>query len=62
MFLFVEHRKQFEQRRKKHYNEFEVVRLYKKEIEAELHALEHEEEAMISDSNNQTNSVYVESC
>ncbi|CAF2661741.1 unnamed protein product [Rotaria sp. Silwood2] len=39
----LEHRKQFEQHRKQHYNEFEVVRLRKREIEAELHALEQEE-------------------
>jgi len=44
-----EHRKQFENHRKKHYNEFEVVRLHKKEIEAELRALE-EEEAVASGS------------
>lgn len=39
----LEHRKQFEKHRKEHYNEFEVVRLRKKEIEAELRALEDEE-------------------
>ncbi|CAF1003106.1 unnamed protein product [Rotaria sordida] len=39
----LEHRKQFEQHRKQHYNEFEVVRLRKREIEAELRALEQEE-------------------
>jgi len=41
--ILLEHRKQFENHRKKHYNEFEVVRLHKKEIEAELRALEQEE-------------------
>jgi len=41
----LEHRKQFENHRKQHYNEFEVVRLHKKEIEAELRALEQEEAA-----------------
>ena len=50
MFFFyykirLEHRKQFEDHRKQHYNEFEVVRLHKKEIEAELRALEQEEAA-----------------
>jgi len=40
----LEHRKQFENHRKQHYNEFEVVRLRKKEIEDELRALEQEEE------------------
>lgn len=39
----VEHRKQFEDHRKKHYNEFEIVRLRRKEIEDELRALEQEE-------------------
>ena len=39
----LEHRKDFENHRKKHYNEFEVVRLRKKEIEEELRALEQEE-------------------
>jgi hypothetical protein len=39
----LEHRKQFENHRKKHYNEFEIVRLRKQEIEAELRALEQEE-------------------
>jgi hypothetical protein len=39
----LEHRKQFENHRKKHYNEFEIVRLHKKEIEDELRALEQEE-------------------
>ena len=39
----LEHRKQFETHRKKHYNEFEVVRLRRKEIEDELRALEQEE-------------------
>ncbi len=42
-FFFLEHRKQFENHRKQHYNEFEVVRLRKKEIEDELRALEQEE-------------------
>jgi hypothetical protein len=41
--LHLEHRKQFENHRKKHYNEFEMVRLHKKEIEDELRALEQEE-------------------
>ena len=41
--FFLEHRKQFEMHRKKHYNEFEIVRLRKKEIEDELRALEQEE-------------------
>jgi len=40
---FLEHRKQFQNHRKKHYNEFEIVRLHKKEIEDELRALEQEE-------------------
>ncbi|CAF0783592.1 unnamed protein product [Rotaria sordida] len=40
----LEHRKQFETHRKQHYNEFEVVRLRKKEIEDELRALEQEEQ------------------
>ncbi|CAF1378242.1 unnamed protein product [Adineta steineri] len=40
----LEHRKQFESHRKQHYNEFEVVRLRKKEIEDELRALEQEEQ------------------
>ncbi|CAF1655806.1 unnamed protein product, partial [Adineta ricciae] len=39
----LEQRKQFEQHRKEHYNEFEIVRLHKKQIEAELRALEQEE-------------------
>ena len=39
----LEHRKQFENHRKKHYNEFETARLHKKEIEDELRALEQEE-------------------
>ncbi|CAF1234611.1 unnamed protein product [Adineta ricciae] len=39
----IEHRQEFEHHRKKHYNEFEVVRLRKKEIEEELRALEREE-------------------
>ncbi|UJR36231.1 hypothetical protein I4U23_028963 [Adineta vaga] len=39
----LEHRKEFESHRKKHYNEFEVVRLRKKEIDDELRALEQEE-------------------
>ena len=39
----VEHRQQFESHRKQHYNEFEVVRLRRKEIEDELRALEQEE-------------------
>ncbi|CAF3273157.1 unnamed protein product [Rotaria socialis] len=39
----LEHRKRFEKHRKQHYNEFQVVRLRKQEIEAELHALEQEE-------------------
>lgn len=43
-FLLAEHRKQFEQHRKQHYNEFEVVRMRKKEIEEELRALEQEEQ------------------
>ena len=38
-----EHRQQFEAVRKQHYNEFEVVRLHKKEIDAELLALEQDE-------------------
>ncbi|CAF4819585.1 unnamed protein product [Rotaria socialis] len=38
-----QHRKRFEKHRKQHYNEFQVVRLRKQEIEAELHALEQEE-------------------
>lgn len=41
----IEHRKQFEQHRKQHYNEFEVVRLRRKEIEEELRALESEEQS-----------------
>lgn len=41
--LYLEHRKQFENQRKKHYNEFEMARLHKKEIEDELRALEQEE-------------------
>lgn len=45
MCFFLEHRKDFEDHRKKHYNEFEVVRLRRKEIEDELHALEQEESA-----------------
>ncbi|CAF0816663.1 unnamed protein product [Rotaria sp. Silwood1] len=40
----LEHRKQFESHRKQHYNEFEIVRLRKKEIEDELRALEQEEQ------------------
>ncbi|CAF1529404.1 unnamed protein product [Adineta steineri] len=40
----IEHRKQFENHRKQHYNEFEVVRLRKKEIEEELRALEQDED------------------
>lgn len=40
----IEHRKQFEEHRKQHYNEFEVVRLRRKEIEEELRALEREEQ------------------
>ena len=43
--LVLEQRKEFENHRKKHYNEFEVVRLRKKEIEDELRALEQEETA-----------------
>ena len=39
----LEHRKQFEMHRKKHYNEFEIVRLRKKEIEDELRALEQDD-------------------
>ena len=39
----VEHRQHFESHRKQHYNEFEVVRLRRKEIEDELRALEQEE-------------------
>jgi protein phosphatase inhibitor 2 len=39
----LEQRKQFESHRKQHYNEFEIVRLRKKEIEDELRALEQEE-------------------
>ena len=42
--VYLEHRKQFENHRKKHYNEFEMVRLHKKEIEDELRALEQQEE------------------
>ncbi len=41
---FLEHRKNFENHRKQHYNEFEIVRLRKKEIEDELRALEQEEQ------------------
>ncbi len=41
--MFLEHRKHFENHRKQHYNEFEIVRLRKKEIEDELRALEQEE-------------------
>ena len=47
-FVRLEHRKQFENHRKKHYNEFEMVRLHKKEIEDELRALEQEEVAASS--------------
>lgn len=39
----LEHRRKFESHRKKHYNEFEVVRLRKKEIEEELRALDQED-------------------
>ncbi|CAF1259212.1 unnamed protein product [Rotaria magnacalcarata] len=39
----LDHRKRFEKHRKQHYNEFQIVRLRKQEIEAELHALEQEE-------------------
>ncbi len=42
--FFLEHRRQFEHHRKEHYNEFEAVRLRKKEIEDELRALEQEEQ------------------
>lgn len=45
----IEHRKEFESHRKKHYNEFEVVRLRRKEIEDELRALEQEESTNESD-------------
>jgi hypothetical protein len=41
--VLSEHRRQFKTRRKQHYNEFEMVRLRKKEIEEELRALEEEE-------------------
>jgi protein phosphatase inhibitor 2 len=44
-----EHRKQFENHRKQHYNEFEIVRLRKKEIEDELRALEQDETSNQSD-------------
>lgn len=44
LFSVEEHRKQFEEHRKQHYNEFEVVRLRRKEIEEELRALEREEQ------------------
>ncbi|CAF2400108.1 unnamed protein product [Rotaria sp. Silwood2] len=40
----AQHRKQFVTHRKQHYNEFEIVRLRKKEIEDELRALEQEEQ------------------
>jgi len=42
-FVSTEHRKQFETHRKRHYNEFEMAQLHKKEIEDELRALEQEE-------------------
>lgn len=41
--MILEHRQRFEHHRKQHYNEFEIVRLHRKEIEAELRALEQEE-------------------
>ena len=43
--LLQEHRKEFEKHRKRHYNEFEVVRLRRKEIEEELRALEREDQS-----------------
>jgi hypothetical protein len=49
IFVFIEHRKQFENHRKQHYNEFEIVRLRKKEIEDELRALEQDETSNQSD-------------
>ncbi|CAF1483374.1 unnamed protein product, partial [Didymodactylos carnosus] len=39
-----EHRRNFEQKRKQHYNEFEIVRQRRKEIEAELKAIEQLEQ------------------
>jgi hypothetical protein len=57
--FFLEHRKHFESHRKQHYNEFEIVRLRKKEIEAELHALE-QEEVSVSGSGGKGNETYVE--
>lgn len=45
-----EHRKEFETHRKRHYNEFEMAQLHKKEIEDELRALEQEENLTSNDS------------
>ena len=55
---FLEHRRQFENHRKKHYNEFEMARLHKKEIEDELRALE-QEEALASNSEGKEKKTYV---
>ncbi|UJR09869.1 hypothetical protein I4U23_014091 [Adineta vaga] len=54
--LDLEHRKQFEHQRKEHYNEFEIVRLHKKQIEAELRALE-QDEVSESESSSPNNSI-----
>jgi hypothetical protein len=55
--MFLEHRKYFENQRKQHYNEFEAVRLRKKEIEAELRALEQEEGAVSGSASSSNQSI-----
>ncbi|CAF0862435.1 unnamed protein product [Didymodactylos carnosus] len=50
-----EHRRTFEQKRKQHYNEFEIVRQRKKEIDEELKAIEQLEQSS-SNSNSSTTS------
>jgi hypothetical protein len=55
--MFLEHRKYFENQRKQHYNEFEAVRLRKKEIEAELRALEQEEAAVFGSASSSNQSI-----
>jgi hypothetical protein len=45
--ILIERRQQFAHQRKQHYNEFDVVRLHRKEIEAELRALEQDDQQSI---------------
>lgn len=56
----LEHRKKFEKHRKRHYNEFEVVRLRRKEIEEELRALEQEDQSA-KEGNSSRNSMSTDS-